>query len=46
MTRMTNENVWRIALQQSAFDCNCKPEDFLKEESIVTISQKHPLARK
>lgn len=43
---MTNEEIWRIALQQSAYDCNCTPEDFLREDSMVTISQKHPLARK
>lgn len=44
--RMTNEAIWRIALQQSAYDCNCSPEDFFREESIVTISRRHPLARK
>lgn len=43
---MTNQEVWRIALQQSAYDCNCAPEDFLQTQSIVTISKKHPLARK
>lgn len=43
---MNNEEIWRVALQQSAYDCNCAPEDFLKNESIVTISKKHPLARK
>ena len=45
-TKMTNEEIWRIALQQSAYDCNCLPEDFLKTENVVTISQTHPLARK
>lgn len=43
---MTNEEIWRIALAQSAIDCNCSPEDFLSEESIVTLSQKHQRARK
>lgn len=43
---MTNEEIWRIALAQSAVDCNCAPEDFLREESIVTISRPHPKARK
>ena len=33
-------------MQQSAWDCNCAPEDFLKAESIVTLSQPHPKARK
>ena len=43
---MTNADILQIALQQSAYDCNCSPNDFLREESIVTISKKHPLARK
>ena len=43
---MTNEDIWRIALQQSAYDSGCEPEDFLKTENVVTISKKHPLARK
>lgn len=43
---MTNEDVWGIALQQSAYDCNCLPEDFLSGKNVVTISQRHPLARK
>ena len=43
---LTNQDIWTIALQQSAYDSNCKPEDFLAEKNVVTISQKHPLARK
>ena len=43
---MTNKEIWQIALRQSAIDCNCEPEDFLKEESMVTISRAHPQARK
>ena len=43
---MTNKDIWRIALQQSAYDSGCDPEDFLKAENVVTISQKHPYARK
>lgn len=42
---LTNQDIWRIALQQSAYDSNCSPEDFLKPENVVTISQKHPRAR-
>ena len=30
---MTNQELLQIALQQSAIDCNCKPEDFLQNES-------------
>ena len=33
-------------MQQSAYDCNCAPEDFLAERNVVTISKRHPLARK
>ena len=43
---MTNNEIWRIALQQSAYDCNCTPEDFFKDEHIITISKPHPKARK
>lgn len=43
---MTNQDIWRIALAQSAIDCNCTPEDFLREESVVTVSRPHPDARK
>ena len=43
---MTNEDIWRIALQQSAYDSGCLPEDFLAEKNVVTISKAHPLARK
>lgn len=43
---LTNEDIWRIALRQSAYDCNCAPEDFLAGQNVVTVSRKHPLARK
>ena len=43
---LNNQDIWRIAMQQSAYDCNCVPEDFLAEQNVVTISKKHPLARK
>ena len=43
---LTNQEIWTIALQQSAYDSGCLPEDFLKAENVVTISQKHPYARK
>ena len=42
---MTNQDIMRIALQQSAYDCNCAPEDFLKSQNLLTLSRKHPLAR-
>lgn len=43
---MTNSEIWQIALAQSAIDCNCQPEDFLKSENVITRSRKHPRARK
>ena len=42
---MTNKEIWQIALQQSAWDCNCDPEDFISGKNKVTISQKHEKAR-
>ena len=42
---MTNQDIWRIALQQSAYDCNCDPGDFLSDQNKVVLSQKHEKAR-
>lgn len=35
-----------IALRQSAYDCNCKPEDFLSKENIVHESVESEKARR
>ena len=43
---LTNEEIWRIALNQSAIDYGCDPEDFLAEQGKVTISKANPAARK
>lgn len=43
---MTNKDILEIALQQSAYDCNCEKEDFLAEHNIVSISKANPKARK
>ena len=43
---MTNKEIWEIALRQSAYDCNCKPDDFLSGQNIVTVSKAHPKARR
>lgn len=43
---MTNRDLLQIALQQSAYDCNCRPEDFLSEQNVMTRSVPHPKARK
>ena len=41
-----NEEIWRIALKQSAIDYGCEPEDFLADQGKVTRSRPHPEARK
>ena len=42
---MTNQEILQIALQQSAYDCNCNAEDFLSSENKVVLSQKNEKAR-
>lgn len=42
---MTNEEILKIALQQSAYDCNCDAEDFLSAENKIVLSQKNEKAR-
>ena len=43
---MTNAEIKNIALEQSAIDLGCSPEDLTGNENIVTISRAHPKARK
>ena len=43
---MTNEQIWKIAVEQSAVDCNCRPEDFFAEQGKVVPSVPDPKARK
>lgn len=43
---MTNDQIKRIALEQSAIDFGCSAEDFLKEENVVTVSCGQPNARR
>ena len=43
---MTNSDVTRIALAQSAADLNCAAEDFLSSENKTVISKANPSARK
>ena len=33
-------------MEQSAIDCNCAPEDFLRSDNIITRSRPHPAARR
>ena len=42
---MTNKEILQIALQQSAYDCNCEIEDFLSTENKIVLSKKHEKAR-
>jgi len=42
---VTNREIWETALRQSAIDCNCAPEDFLRNENVIVESKPHPKAR-
>ena len=42
----SNAQIMEIALRQSAWDCNCQPEDFLKDHYVITESVPNPNARK
>lgn len=43
---MTNQEIMDIALQQSAYDCNCNAADFIKEENMIVRSRENNRARK
>lgn len=43
---ISQKNILRIALEQSAYDANCKAGDFLKTENVVTVSKENKLARR
>ena len=43
---LSNQEIWRIALAQSAVDYGCGPEDFLGEQGKVFVSRMHSGARK
>ena len=43
---MTNQEILTIALQQSAVDVSCRPEDFFRGETTFVYSRPHPQARK
>ncbi len=43
---MTNHEILQVALQQSAYDSGCMPEDFLGSENKIVLSRKHERARK
>ena len=35
---LTNSDIMRIAMKQSAADINCQPEDFLKKGNVIVPS--------
>lgn len=43
---MTNQDIWRIAMEQSAVDINCRVEDFSKDQPVFVRSCVGPGARK
>ena len=43
---MTNQEIFQIAMQQSAIDSSCQPEDFQAKENRLVISGTHPKARR
>lgn len=43
---MTYKEIFDIALRQSAVDCNCSPNDFLKNENVIVMSKKNKNARR
>lgn len=43
---MTNKEIWRIAMEQSAVDANCSAEDFLCGHPVIVNSRQHEQARK
>ncbi len=42
---MTNQEILTIALEQSAWDCNCSSKDFLLDTHVITESKKCEKAR-
>lgn len=43
---MSNQDILKIALQQSAIECNCNPEDFFEDENKIVTAQFPENARK
>ena len=42
---MTNNEIWQIAMRQSAYDCGCDPDDFISGENKIVLSKKNDKAR-
>ena len=43
---ISNEEILRVAVEQSAIDSNCKWEDFFKKENVIVTSVANPAARR
>ena len=43
---MTNADILKIAMEQSAVDAGCRPEDFSARENVIVVSKSDPRARK
>ena len=43
---MTNQEIFETALEQSAADLHCTPDDFLRGENVVVLSRASDKARK
>ena len=43
---LTNKAIYQIAIQQSAIDANCSPEDFFCTENVITLSKENAAARR
>lgn len=44
--RLTNENIFQIAVQQSAIDANCNVDDFFRTDNVIVISKENVSARR
>ncbi len=44
--RLTNENIFQIAMQQSAIDANCNVDDFSRTDNVIVISKENVSARR
>lgn len=45
-SHMTNQEIFQIAMRQSAVDSNCDPADFLQNKNIIVYSAESPEARR
>lgn len=43
---MTNDEILKAAMRQSAYDLNCAPDDFLKSENVIVRSEPSKYAHK